>query len=262
VPPDRPTNYTVDGAKVTDNVTGLVWEQATNQSQVTWAEADAYCRTLKTGGLATWRLPTRIELISLLSTGTGLPFINLGTFSAAPLWASAVSTSTNGGTTTYTLSYQSGLTSHHPKDDKNGNVVRCVASPSGKTRGDHYKVDDKVVTDNWTGLVWERGGTYIDRSSLTSARKYCDDLTDGGFSDWRLPTRKELETILTPARQGSYHIDGGFDVHFTAHGHFWTNSMETVGGNPNWVWLLSFSDGVASSCEKDSGDWAVRCVRP
>lgn len=264
VPPDRPTDYLVEGARVTDRVTGLVWEQATNRTEVTWAQADAYCRSLSTGGLRTWRLPTRIELVSLLSTGTDQPFVN-SVFASTPLWASAVSSSRNpdysSGDTYYSLSYQTALTSHQPKADEKGTVVRCVASPSAKVRAGHYTVADKVVTDNWTGLVWERGGTYLDRSSLSSAQEYCDDLDEGGYSDWRLPSRKELETLLTPQRQGSYHIDGAFDVHFTSHGLFWTRSMETVVGKADWVWLLNFKSAVASSCQRDSGDCAVRCVR-
>jgi hypothetical protein len=53
---------------------------------------------------------------------------------------------------------------------------------------------DGTVTDNVTGLVW---GQNQSDSGMTwdEAQKYCENLTLGGYDDWRLPSLKELWSI-------------------------------------------------------------------
>lgn len=47
-----------------------------------------------------------------------------------------------------------------------------------------------TVTDHITGLMWQRsdGGEMTFEQALT----YCDSLTLGGYTDWRIPTGREL----------------------------------------------------------------------
>jgi Protein of unknown function (DUF1566) len=74
-------SYTDNGdGTVTDNVTGLMWQQATAAGTYTWASAVAYCPTLTLGGRTDWRLPTRIELVSIVDFGTVSPAINIAFF--------------------------------------------------------------------------------------------------------------------------------------------------------------------------------------
>ncbi|WP_159023722.1 DUF1566 domain-containing protein [Formosa sp. L2A11] len=51
-----------------------------------------------------------------------------------------------------------------------------------------------VITDNVTGLVWTQE---MSRKAMSweDASKYCDTLTTGGYTDWRLPTVKELWSL-------------------------------------------------------------------
>ena len=51
-----------------------------------------------------------------------------------------------------------------------------------------------TVIDNITGLMWQRA----DGGEMTSERAliYCDTLTLGGYTDWRLPSSRELFGIL------------------------------------------------------------------
>ena len=63
-------NYTDNGdGTVTDNVTGLMWQQAVPATRYTWASAVAYCPTLTLAGHSDWRLPSYIELVSILDVG-------------------------------------------------------------------------------------------------------------------------------------------------------------------------------------------------
>ncbi len=62
----NPASYTVVGdGTVRDNVTGLVWQQATPSGTYTWQQAKDYCSALTLPGCG-WRLPSRIELVSLV----------------------------------------------------------------------------------------------------------------------------------------------------------------------------------------------------
>lgn len=76
--PDAGT-YRVDGAAVCDRTTGLLWERAPTTPK-TWDDALAYCETLNLQGFTDWRMPTRIELLSLVDFGTSKPAISGAAF--------------------------------------------------------------------------------------------------------------------------------------------------------------------------------------
>jgi hypothetical protein len=64
----NPSSYTIDAANgvVTDNVTGLMWQRDVAPKTYTWKLAKQYCANLSLGGQTDWRLPVRIELVSLV----------------------------------------------------------------------------------------------------------------------------------------------------------------------------------------------------
>lgn len=51
---------------VLDRTTQLVWERSPNSSEVTWSTAQTRCGLKTVGGQADWRLPTFIELMTLV----------------------------------------------------------------------------------------------------------------------------------------------------------------------------------------------------
>jgi hypothetical protein len=85
-------SYTINGdGTVTDRITALVWQREV-PAMMTWADAMAYCPTLTLGGHNDWRLPTEVELVSLLddSVETG-PMIDATVFPGTPenyFWSS------------------------------------------------------------------------------------------------------------------------------------------------------------------------------
>lgn len=63
----NPESYTDNGdGTVTDNVTGLMWQQTVSTTTYSWADALAFCPSLSLAGYDDWRLPTRIELVSIV----------------------------------------------------------------------------------------------------------------------------------------------------------------------------------------------------
>ena len=78
-------SYTDNGnGTVTDNVTGLMWQQAVPTGTCTWEQAKAYCQTLTLAGHGDWRLPSRIELVSIVDFGRSSPAINTTYFPSTP----------------------------------------------------------------------------------------------------------------------------------------------------------------------------------
>jgi hypothetical protein len=76
-----------------------------------------------------------------------------------------------------------------------GYYVRAVRG--GQSSNTFVDNSDGTVTDTSTGLMWQQAtasGTYTWEQALT----YCENLTlpAGGYSDWRMPNRNELQSIV------------------------------------------------------------------
>src|SRR5690606_37127045 len=109
-----------------------------------------------------WRLPTRIEVESLLDvTRSSVPYINTSVFhgitSQTILWSS--STDVESPEAAWALSFEYGITT---SGDKTWPAkVRCVrrtARLAAGTPTNRYVVNQgaDTVTDTRTGLVWQR----------------------------------------------------------------------------------------------------------
>ena len=114
---------------------------------------------------------------------------------------------------------------------------------------------DGTVTDNVTGLMWQQEDDDTERT-WDEACSYCDDLTLAGYSDWRLPSKKELMSIVN---YGTYNssIDttyfSGTDALF-----YWSST--TTAGPPSYAWGVEFYWGLVDN-RYNSSSYYVRCVR-
>jgi hypothetical protein len=94
-------SYTDNGdGTVTDNVTGLQWQQAAPATTYTQAAALAYCTGLSLGGHTDWRLPSYVELFSIVDFGAYNPSINGTVFPGTPadyFWSSTPYAGASGG---------------------------------------------------------------------------------------------------------------------------------------------------------------------
>jgi len=138
VPP--PNHYTVTGsgndATVTDNYTGLTWQQVYSSSRMAYSAAASYCSSQNTGGFSDWRVPTLNELASTVNEALVAPAIDRDVFPNTPsgcgatFWFFAAEPSLVGGEA-WGLSYCDGFTGWNDLAAPTWNdfadaYVRCV----------------------------------------------------------------------------------------------------------------------------------------
>ncbi|MBC8420655.1 MAG: DUF1566 domain-containing protein, partial [Desulfobacterales bacterium] len=112
-----------------------------------------------------------------------------------------------------------------------------------------------TVTDLNTGLMWQQGDSQ-NASSRTwqEAGDYCSGYSLAGHSDWRLPNRRELMSIVDYGRYNPA-IDTAYFPNCGSSG-YWSDS--TYAGDSNQAWAVDFYFGYVLN--KASNNY-VRCVR-
>jgi len=73
-------------------------------------------------------------------------------------------------------------------------VIAFGCAPSSDRFIDH---NNGTITDSKTGLMWAKNANIAGRTMVwTEAYKYCSQLDHAGYNDWRLPSLKELRSLL------------------------------------------------------------------
>lgn len=122
---------------------------------------------------------------------------------------------------------------------------------------------DGGCKDLAAGLVWSASYDELYGASLpwSMANAYCNNLTEGGFSDWRLPRPAEIQTaFLHNIMDPDYTLPPpyiGVDHHLpTLYALTWTS--QTKGNKATWGDLRT---GVLTSDRQTRGMY-TECVRP
>lgn len=111
-----------------------------------------------------------------------------------------------------------------------------------------------IVTDNITNLVWQKQDDATGRT-WEAAISYCESLSLGSFTDWRLPNVKELGSLVDDSRVGPS-IDPLFTG--TISSGYWSST--TYAGSTTSAWDVYFNSGSTLYYSK-TGSYYVRCVR-
>lgn len=123
--------------------------------------------------------------------------------------------------------------------------------PSYKDNG------DGTVTDLNSGLMWQQGDSQNHAGGRTwqDALNYCECLTlPSGYSDWKLPNVRELETLVDWDR-----YDPEINPLFSCRSsHYWSSSTST--NDRDFAWVVHFNGGYVDGGTK-TFDYSVRCVR-
>jgi len=259
----NPPSYKDNGdGTVSDLVTGLMWTRDPGE-KMTWAQAVENTANVKVGGYNDWRLPTIKELYSLIdfsgvdpgprsASGDLRPFIDTSVFefeygdtskgeriidSQFATSTIYVSTTMGGARTLFGVNFADGRIKGYPgkspRGEKTFHVLYVRGNPEyGKNK---FRDDgDGTISDEATGLTWMKtdSGTGMD---WPSALQYAEGMEFAGHTDWRLPTAKELHSLVdyrrSPDTTNSAAIDPVFETTaITNEGgerdfaHYWTST--------------------------------------
>jgi hypothetical protein len=91
-----------------------------------------------------------------------------------------------------------------------------------------------------------------------SALSYCEGLDWAGHTDWRLPNRKELRSIVDNRRSNPTVDPAIFPA--TPGNNFWTSTTELFNSNGMKSYYVYFYDGMVHQLVKSTDNY-IRCVR-
>ena len=113
-----------------------------------------------------------------------------------------------------------------------------------------------IAKDSATGLIWQDDN---DAKTITKdwngAKAYCENLTLGGFSDWRLPNIYELTTLVDNTKLEEPYMVKGIQK-FVLYS-YWTS---TTFDDRESAWSVAFLYGDNNGLGKINTSY-VRCVR-
>ena len=247
-------SYSATATSLKDSVTGLVWQLTPDPSAKNHAAAAQYCDDLELGGQTDWRLPTRLEYVSILDLGMGsgycMPAAILLETTGAHWTASATGTASD---QFFTINDQLGAWTI--ATDATPLAARCVRGP---TLGGSLTVDTDVVSDSMTKLVWQVTGLSATARTWPQALEDCESSSYAGQSDWRLPSIKELATLVDEAATTAPAIRAELGGEVAAS--YWSSTPAPVFGGERFAFALETSIGASPSF-KMTESAAVRCVR-
>ncbi|MCI5125084.1 MAG: DUF1566 domain-containing protein [Candidatus Electrothrix sp. AR5] len=249
---------------VTDNNTGLVWQQETG-SQVTWQGAIINCNNLNLAGPFAWRLPSMAELESINDYSAANEYINpiFQFFSYSAYW------SDEAHATDTTKAWDNYIWGDLAADKSTPRLTRCVAG--ARTSMGDFTDNGNTVTDQTTGLTWRQQfedtnsdgvistpATSFDHDAVTwqEALAWCEQLTADGKSDWRVPNIRELRSIIDRSKnEPSIYSELIDEV-----GPYFTWSSTTQKASKDKAWGVNSWYGESWAHAK-TGEQFVRCVR-
>ncbi|WP_218849764.1 Lcl C-terminal domain-containing protein [Winogradskyella vidalii] len=266
---NQPSYTDNDDGTVTDNVTGLMWQQDMGV-KMSYADAELTVASLNLGGYNDWRIPTIKELYSLANfTGRCFGdeavdmFINTDYFEQpigdesigereidGQTWSKThyVGQIMNGEEAIFGYNFVDGRLKGYPKykaatGAPNTMYFRMVRGNTAYGENNFIANGDGTITDLATGLMWQQadnGATY----DWGSALEYAEDLTLAGHSDWRMPNAKELQSIVDYMRSPSTTNSPAIDPLFSCtaivdtngnsgqYGYYWSSSPLQDGPTP------------------------------
>lgn len=117
--------------------------------------------------------------------------------------------------------------------------------------------DLDAVNDKSNELIWQKN---IETKALPwpKAQEYCKNLELGGYTDWRLPTIGELESLVDKRYGPSINPSFG-PVPDDYPPYFWSSTIDP--NDNNEAQYLNFSDGLPAHINKKDGHGYVLCVR-
>lgn len=265
LPSDKPllSDYVLTTDTVTDKTTGLEWQRRDAvPATMAYAIGKAYCDDLDLGGQTDWRLPTRIETLTILDYGQAQRLLNNtvfvdGALPGAPShqWTDSVSLLRQKLDDRLTVDVLLGLV-EIASTNANANLVRCVRGGPTTSPVTRYDVAGGAARDVRTGVVWQvtpMATTML----LADAKIACQTLSVDGVGGWRLPNVRELVSLVDESREVAPLVPALFAAGPTAR--YWSSTTRANPATANFA--VDFGTANVHQEELTVGKMSVRCVR-
>lgn len=259
----NPPFFILNSAKVlTDTLTGLMWQRA-DAGEMTFEKALLYADSSTFASYIDWRLPNAMEAFSILNFQTQNPALDLNYFTktdAEYWWSSDLQT--NDQSKVWVTNAGGGIGNHAKSETISAGGIKKMhlrlvrTSKSKEINSVRYtKSADALVYDSLTNLIWQKT-PYTDTLTWEQALQYADTLTQAGYSDWRLPNIKELQSlqdnsVINPALNTNF---------FNVFGRkkFWSST--TLFNKSNSAWYFDTQFGITTYQVKTArlNTWVVR----
>jgi hypothetical protein len=233
---------------VLDTVTSLMWQQV-DAGEMTIDKAIVYCDTLSLAGFTNWRLPSAHEAFSILNHQYANPSLLSTVFpvSLAEYWWTA-DRQYNDTNKIWATNAGGGI-GNHPRTETisaggtkkfHVRAVRDVVSPTTVANA-FTDNGNQTITDNLTQLVWQKNPR-IDSMTWEDALQYADTFQLAGYTDWRLPNIKELQSI-NDEKRGSPSINKTYFPTAITGKYF---SSTTLPNQTSKAWYLDTQYGITT----------------
>ena len=251
--------------QIIDENTGLRWVVLNEKAN--YEQAQARCSALTYGGYA-WRIPTAKEFLSIADhdrndyEDDSDPVVNTFFFRnmGSGFYVYWTSTPVVGEGAEgqfwnyYPRTATAAVTSYTAANEL---AFVCV---SGEEYGKPGEFEVKnisgkdVVFDSATNLMWQK--TPVSGKNWRDALGYCSELEYAGYSDWRVPNKNELLTLVDYSKVGPASSFPGMTSE-----EFWSSTFQLAnyGGADN-AYAVNIGGGTIST-EYFGNELSVLCVR-
>ena len=256
-------NYSRDDENgiVIDHTSKLMWQDNVKDGgeMLVFDEAKKYCENLSLGGYDDWRLPTIEELVNL-EAFRYLPNWRYSfpkAFTQVDSWKFWSQDSYIGDNNYgWVVCYGQGFSRLYPKSTKFH--TRCVRGEGSDLKNPIFKRDDEkdIVEELTSNLMWQDNEAAKSvKLSWYEVLDYCENLSLGGYDDWRVPNAKELFMIGDRSKRSPSIYPNFKNV---ANSFYWSST--TYQRFDDEGWRVEFNTGKMEHTKKDSTGY-IRCVR-
>ncbi len=249
---------------VTDRQTGLVWERESFNQR--WATASGHCFSLAQDDSLDWRLPSLLELRSIVNHDYYDPVIDdqlfegvdiCGWTSSLAFWGYPITLTMWNGLSTIECGGTGGPDTYAE--------IRCVHGGPEIKIGERFEtlqhgVEQSIIWDRTTLLQWQ--SNIQENKTWQEALSYCEALDYSGYSDWRLPNINEAVSLTDMA---FYPQNDILATQFPAMPKLRFHTSTTYAGDHTINWIVDYFERLYQAGHWDHTDkttpLAVRCVR-
>ena len=239
---------------ILDKKTNLMWLDTSNRDNLTmtFPQAYRYCKNLTINKYANWRVPTIEELYTIVDYNSSNPALKSEFKHISPngYWSA----------NSYQLDNNLiiGMNFNDGSDgvSRKTNLQHTICVRGDFSTNHSFSKENDIVLDTKTNIEWQDNNDTKNKFlTYEEANSYCKNLILSNKNNWRIPTLKELHSIVD---RGNFMPSINQSFSNTNSRFYWTSTLYKDDNKK--VWTILFTDGNDYQKIKDKKAY-IRCVR-